>query len=289
MQAIVTAPAKINLTLNMEGRRADGYHLLSSVFQSVSYADTVRLTVGDTAGIVLSVSDPTIPADHRNTAYKAAEVFYDRLGQMPSVTIHVEKAIPSQAGLGGGSADAAAVLVGLNALYGYPFDTNTLCELGERVGADVPFCIVGGTAFVEGIGEIITPMPPMPPCALLIAKPPVGVSTKEAYAAVDSVATVPADQEAMKRAFDRGDLAAIGAGLSNAFEQALDLPEVDHLLAQMRACEPLGCMMSGSGSAVFAVFADEAAANACAEQLSPCVPHRVCVPLSHGAEVIELS
>ena len=286
MTVTVTAPAKINLTLNMEGRRADGYHLLSSVFQSISLCDTVRVTRTDIAGIALSVSDAAVPADERNTAHKAARLFFEHIGQTPCVAMEIEKTIPQQAGLGGGSADAAAVLVGLNALYGEPLSETDLCDLGERVGADVPFCIVGGTRFVEGIGEIMTPMPAMPPCSVLVVKSPVGVSTKEAYAAVDSVATEPADQAAMRAAFDRGDLSAIGALLSNAFEQALDLPEVEAILDAMRACAPLGCMMSGSGSAVFALFTDDKAARACAHSLPLSVSKYVCEPLIHGAKII---
>ncbi len=285
MTVTVMAPAKINVTLNMEGRRADGYHLLSSVFQSISLADTVHLSLTEESGILLTVSDTAVPADERNTAYKAAQLFYEYIDCPPCVSMAIEKVIPQQAGLGGGSADAAAVLVGLNALYGGPLSMATLCALGERVGADVPFCIVGGTCFVEGIGEILTPMPSMPPCAILVAKPPVGVSTKEAYAAVDSVDTVPADQDAMRAAFERADLGSIGQLLSNAFEQALDLPEVASVLEAMRRFDPLGCMMSGSGSAVFALFPSAKEAHACAHSLPSSVSKYVCEPLAHGAKV----
>jgi len=289
MKAIVMAPAKINLTLNMEGVRADGYHLLSSVFQSVSLADTVVVESGGEEGrITLSVSDPAVPSDERNTAYKAAALFMEMIGKCEGVHIEIEKAIPQQAGLGGGSADAAAVLVGLNALFGCPLDVQELCALGERVGADVPFCIVGGTAFVEGIGEIITPMPSMPPCKVLISKPPVGVSTKEAYAAVDRADTVPADQRAMQAAFQSRDVAAIGQRLSNAFEQALDIPDVAAVMEGMRAWSPYGCMMSGSGSAVFALFDNTRQALMCAHSLPLSVSNYLCEPLAHGAKVMML-
>ena len=286
MKVVGDAPAKINLTLNMEGRRADGYHLLSSVFQAISLSDTVVLTNRDEEGIVLSLSDPKLPCDERNTAYKAARVFFEYTGIAPSVSVYVEKRIPQQAGLGGGSSDAAGVLVGLNELYDAGLSLRELCMLGEKVGADVPFCIVGGTAMVTGIGEIIEPLVPLPACHIVVAKPEVGVSTAEAYRAVDSVETVRADQSAMRSAIENGDIAAVGLLLSNAFEQALSIPEVENLLSSMRAFSPLGCRMSGSGSAVYALFADAHCAAACAHSLATSVQSYECAPLSCGATVI---
>ncbi len=286
MRVIVDAPAKINLTLNIEGRREDGYHLLSSVFQAISLSDRVTLTKTEAEGIALSLSDPLLPSDERNTAYRAAQVFFDFTGIAPCVSIYVEKRIPQQAGLGGGSSDAAGVLVGLNALFEANLSVKTLCELGEKVGADVPFCIVGGTAMVTGIGEIIEPLSPLRACHIVVAKPAVGVSTAEAYRPVDSVATIPADQEAMRAAVENGDLAAVGALLSNAFEQALAIPAVEDVLQKMRAFSPLGCMMSGSGSAVFALFDDAAKATALTHSLSSLVQSYECMPLSCGATVI---
>ncbi len=285
MRIVVDAPAKINLTLNMEGRRDDGYHLLSSVFQAISLSDTVVLTQTEEEGIVLTLSDPKLPCDARNTAYKAAQVFFEHTGITPSVSIYVEKRIPQQAGLGGGSSDAAGVLVGLNELYDTKLSLEMLCVLGEKVGADVPFCIVGGTAMVTGIGEIIVPLPPLPACHIVVAKPEVGVSTAEAYRAVDSVETVRADQAAMRSAIENGDIASVGSLLSNAFEQALAIPQVEAVLEDMRAFSPLGCRMSGSGSAVYALFADASSASACAHSLAATVQSYECVPLSRGATV----
>lgn len=285
-QLTVTAPAKINLTLNMEGVREDGYHLLSSVFQTVSLCDRVTLTETQDGGITLTMSDPALPTDARNTAYKAAQLFFEYTALVPRVAMYVEKIIPQQAGLGGGSADAAAVLVGLNALFETQLSVKELCALGERVGADVPFCIVGGTAMVRGIGEIIEPLAPLKKCAVVIVKPDVGVSTKEAYAAVDHIKTIPADQEAMCHAVVNGDLKAVGELLSNAFEQALDLPQVDEALAALKACKPLGCAMSGSGSAVFALFENIADAERCAYTLGDDVRCYVCEPCSCGPTVV---
>lgn len=289
MRVTVNAPAKINLTLNMEGIREDGYHLLSSVFQAISLADEVIIESADSPGIHLSLSDPQLPCDERNTAYKAARVFFERVGCTPSVNIRVAKMIPQQAGLGGGSADAAGVLVGLNAIYGEPLSEKEMCDLGETVGADVPFCIVGGTAMVKGIGEIITPIKPLTPCAIVVAKPPVGVSTKEAYAAVDRAVTVPADQQAMVEAIERADLKAVGKYLSNAFEQALHIEQVSDILKTMRSHSPLGCMMSGSGSAVYAIFEEAASARALLHSLPKTVHTYLCEPLAVGATVTEIS
>lgn len=280
----VNAPAKINLTLTIEGVRDDGYHLLSSVFQSVSLADYVTVTRTADEGIALTMSDPLLPCDARNTAYRAALFFYEAIGQTPHASIYVEKIIPQQAGLGGGSADAAGVLVGLNTLYDMPLSTEDLCAVGEKVGADVPFCIVGGTAMVTGIGERIEPLSAAPAIPLVIAKPPIGVSTKEAYAAVDSVPTAPADQEAMCCAIRQGDASAIGRHLCNAFEQALRIPEVEALLEQIRAFSPYGAAMSGSGSAVYGLFPSLEAAKACASALAVEAYEAVMIPT--GATVI---
>lgn len=288
MKVIVNAPAKINLTLNMEGQREDGYHLLSSVFQSISLSDTVEISRTGKSGIALALSDEGLPCDERNTAYKAAARFFEHTGIAPDVSIYVQKTIPQQAGLGGGSADAAAVLVGLNTLYEAGLTIKTLCALGEKVGADVPFCIVGGTAMVTGIGEIIEPIKPLKNCHIVVAKPAVGVSTAAAYAAVDAVETMPADQGLMTKAIESGDLRAVGACLSNAFEQALQIREVNELLEAMRCFSPLGAMMSGSGSAVFALFEEQESAQRCAHSLACSAQTYCCVPLDRGAAVVSV-
>ncbi|MBR3290445.1 MAG: 4-(cytidine 5'-diphospho)-2-C-methyl-D-erythritol kinase [Clostridia bacterium] len=268
------APAKINLTLDILGCRPDGYHELRTVMQTVDLADTVTLKRTEGGGIALSLSDPALPCDRRNTAYAAAEVFFaalrERGGEPFGVWIHVTKTIPQQAGMAGGSADAAAVLRGLNRLAGDPFSRDTLCALGAKIGADVPFCVRGGAALATGIGERLTPVPGLPETlTVVVCKPPVGVSTGAAYNAVDAAlsAVTPSDEAGLLAALQAGDPAAVGARLHNAFEQALSIPEVTAILARMRAFSPLGCRMTGSGSAVFALFSDEAAARACADAL----------------------
>ena len=282
----LSAPAKINLTLDVLGRRADGYHDLRTIMQTVDLCDTVTLErTGE--GISLSLSDPALPTDRRNTVYAAAEAFFAALterGEAPfGVRIFVEKTIPQQAGMAGGSADAAAVLRGLNRLAGDPFSPDALCALGAEIGADVPFCVRGAAALATGIGEVLTPVPGLSDGVfIVVCKPPVGVSTGAAYAAVDAklAAVTPSDEAGLLAALRAGDAAGVGARLHNAFEQALAIPDVTDILTRMRAFTPLGCRMTGSGSATLAPFADEDAARACTEALTPLGETFVCHPLS---------
>ena len=282
----LAAPAKINLTLDVLGRRADGYHDLRTVMQTVDLSDTVTLEkTGE--GIALSLSDPALPTDRRNTAYAAAEGFFAALtahgGTSFGVRIFVQKTVPQQAGMGGGSADAAAVLRGLNTLAGNPFSPDDLCALGAEIGADVPFCVRGGAALATGIGERLSPVPGLPENVfIVVCKPPVGVSTGAAYNAVDAhlSAVIPSDEAGLLAALKAGNPAGVGARLHNAFEQALALPEVTEILTRMQGFSPLGCRMTGSGSATFALFADESAAIACADVLAPFGETFVCHPLS---------
>ena len=263
------APAKINLTLDMTGRRADGYHLLRTVMQTVDLCDTVTLMPGED-GIRLTLSDETLPADERNTAWKAAALFYEAAELTPAVDILIEKRIPQQAGMAGGSADAAAVLRGLNELYDYPLTESVLLMLAEKIGADVPFCVVGGTQLAEGIGEVLTPLSDLPPMGIAVIKPPVGVSTAAAYAAVDSqnLPLHPEKEQGLLSALEAGDAAGVAANLFNVFDDALALPEVAEVKSAVAAFAPLGCQMTGSGSAVFALFSTEEAATACADALA---------------------
>lgn len=288
MTVTVTAPAKLNLTLDICGRREDGYHELYTIMQTVDLADTVTLTAGKTAGIRLLLSDRRLPNDERNTAYKAAALFLEAI-HMPEWGVHiaVQKRIPMQAGMAGGSADAAAVLVGMNALTGANMTMDELCALGARVGADVPFCVRGGTAVATGTGTTLRPIAPMPDCTVLIAKPAVGVSTAMAYENVDKAPVLHRpDNEAMERAIAEGRLADMGALLCNVFEEAMALPEVAAIRDVMRQSPAVGSAMTGSGSAVFALFEKKADAQICAEQLRPLARRVVCCRPCEGGAVI---
>ncbi len=270
MQVTVHAPAKINLTLDIVGVRKDGYHLLESVFQAVSVYDTV--TAQKAEDITLDAPGCDCPVE-KNTAYKAAVAFFAATGISGGVHLTVEKRIPQQAGMGGGSADAAGVLWALNRLYEANLTAEQLCEIGLTIGADVPFCVMGGTAFVTGIGEGLQSLPALPDCYIVIAQPQEGISTKEAYAAVDN-AEIHArpDNTPAIAALNAGDLPSVCAQAVNVFEVATKLEGVADIRRRMEAYAPLCSQMTGRGSCVFAIFEDENAANACVEELKKDYP-----------------
>lgn len=289
-RAVVLAPAKLNLTLDILGRRPDGYHTVDMLMQTVDLCDRVTVERVDAPGITLRLPGSDLPADEHNTAYKAASVFFKTAKlEMTGVQITVDKHIPMQAGMAGGSADAAGVLAAMNALWGEPLTPTQLYAAGATVGADVPFCQMGGAARATGIGTTLSPVTPLPDCVVLAVKPPVGVSTAEAYRAVDSVAlTRRPDTKAMMRALENGDLTEIGARLCNVFEEAIALPEVAEIRATALAAGAAGCIMTGSGSAVFALFADEETAAACQAKLASRYPDSwLCRPCG-GPRVIEI-
>ncbi len=269
------APAKINLTLDVVGRRADGYHLLRSVMQTVSLYDTVTVTSTENTTIDL-ICDGGIPADMSNTAYKAAALFRETVGYSGGVAITVEKTIPSQAGLAGGSSDAAAVLVALNELTGAGLTVEQLCELGGRIGADVPLCIHGGTVLCTGIGTQLSPLPPLPPCAVVIVKPRGGVSTPEAYRLLDNASVLHhPDTDGMCRALAQRDLQGVAACVGNSFEQPLALPFTADIRDRLTDGGALASALSGSGSAVFGLFTDVESATVAARSLREYYPNTV--------------
>lgn len=267
------AYAKVNLSLDVVGKRADGYHLLSMVCQTVSLCDTLTFTRKPGAPLSVRVEQaPEIPSGPENLVYRAAERFFAAAGEDDrGVEIVIEKRIPAQAGLGGGSADAAAALRGLCRLYEKRLSEETLHVIALAVGADVPFCLCGGTALAEGIGERLTPLEAMPPCVFVVAKPPFGVSTKDAYQKIDEApASAAAHTPGVLKALAAGDLPALGAQLGNRFSEALSLPQVEALCRCLRDAGALGACMTGSGSAVFGLFSpdDSERARAAAKALS---------------------
>lgn len=271
------AYAKINLTLDVTGRREDGYHLLDSVMQTVSLWDDVVLCREEAPGIRLKTNQDYLPVDEKNTAYRAAELFFDyadaQKGQAwaaarGGVSIAIEKRIPSRAGLGGGSADAAAVLRGLNRLFDCNFPQDSLLPLGRQVGADVPFCIRGGTSRCQGVGELLTPCAPLPPCTVVICKPPAGMSTPRAYAQLDRYPLKKTGATpAMLEALSAGDLTQVGKRLSNRFDDTIHLMQVVHIKSVFHNTCALGCLMTGSGSAVYGLFPSPEKAQTCAQLL----------------------
>lgn len=263
MQTIlVKAPAKVNLSLDIVGVRQDGYHLLEMVMQSVSLYDTVRLQPQG-EGIALFCDDPSVPCDERNIAYRAAQQFFWYIGATKrGIQIGIEKHIPAQAGLAGGSADGAAVLVGLNRLFGEPVSIDALCSIGVQIGADLPFCIRGGTAFVEGIGEKITPLRPLTGCHILIVKPPSGIETAASFQLYDAIGTQSRPKTAqLRQAIAVQDILLAAQSMGNVLQTMHPIQPVEEIVSQLLDLKADGAVMTGSGSAVIGLYRDEPAAS----------------------------
>ncbi len=249
----IKAYAKINLSLALTGVREDGYHTLHSVMQTVSLCDALSVELAETT--VFTCSEPSL-AGEKNLCIKAAIGFYRETGLDGGARIHLEKHIPTGAGLGGGSADAAAVLRALNVLHGEPLTTERLLALGQTLGADVPFCLHGGKCLCTGIGEVLTPLPAGEPLYLVIAKGADGLSTPDMYRRMDAVRDT-------WSAPDR-------TGYFNDFEPVAEsvLPDIAYLKRRLRELGATDAMMSGSGSAVFGIFETEEQTKKAAESLA---------------------
>lgn len=262
------AYAKINLTLDVLGKRPDGYHDLKSVMQTISLRDDIEIDVGTGKPWVLRCDQEGIPCDERNLAWKAAKLYCDTMSKDPDgLEIRITKRIPSEAGLGGGSADAAAVLRALNHHYGDPLSILALAELGAQVGSDVPFCVVGGTVMCEGRGERLRILPKMPDCVFVVAKPEFSSSTPELYRKIDekAIAHRP-DHNAMESALLAGDLSKVAQNVCNVFDPVVteEHLELNYLKSIFYNYGSIGHQMTGSGSAVFAIVSEfEIAAVIC--------------------------
>ena len=249
--------AKLNLTLDVLGKREDGYHDLKSVMQTISIRDDIEIDIGTGKPWKLLCSVEGIPTDERNLAWKAAKVYCETLNKDPNgIEIRITKRIPSGAGMGGGSADAAAVLRALNRHYNNPLSVFALAELGAQVGSDVPFCVLCGTAMVEGRGERLRKLPDMPKCIFVVVKPEFSVSTPELYRKIDEVtiANRP-DNRAMESALLAGDLEKVAHNLCNVFDPVVtqDHLELNYIKSIFNSYGSVAQQMTGSGSAVFAI------------------------------------
>lgn len=284
MNVKVVAPAKINLMLDVTGKRDDGYHTITTIMQSVSLSDLVIVSENNDGIISVKTSDLSIPSDEKNIAYKAAVEFINSASiQHNGLNIYIHKNIPPEAGLGGGSADAAAVLIGLNYLFCAGLSQKQLCNIGVNIGADVPFCIVGGTRFCNGIGEIITETSALEQCYIVIAKGTTGISTKYAFEKIDAVGFN------VNPYFEKynGSVQSIKQYGYNRFELVTDNEDVKYIQKQMLAMGAKYSAMSGSGSAVFGLFDNEIGAQKCTDFLCKSNLFAVlCNPISHGAEII---
>ena len=262
------AYAKVNLTLDVLGKREDGYHDLQTIMQTVSVRDDIEIDVGTGKPWALVCDKEGIPCDERNLAWKAAKAYCDAMHKDPDgLEIRITKRIPSGAGMGGGSADAAAVLRALNKYYGEPLSIGALAELGAQVGSDVPFCVVCGTAMCEGRGERIRRLPDMPDCVMVVVKPEFSISTPELYRKLDesTIAKRP-DNRAMESAILAGDLEKVAHGLCNVFDPVVtaDHLELNYIKSIFHQYGAIGYQMTGSGSACFAIVSEfEVAAVLC--------------------------
>ena len=271
MKAIkLNAPAKINLLLDIIKLLPNGYHSLFMVMQSVDLCDEVEVTLRDDGKITLECSEKALPTDEKNIAYKAAVKFFEASNLNFGADIKLTKNIPFEAGLAGGSTDAAAVLKALNTLCKTKLTNEELCRIGVKLGADVPYCIMRGTVLAEGIGEILTPLPAMPKCAILIAKPNISVSTKMVYEALDAkeIERHP-DIEGILDGLEKGDLARVASSMGNVLEAVTieRYPVIEEIKTAMKEEGALNAMMSGSGPTVFGIFEDKTKAREAQQHL----------------------
>ncbi len=283
----IKAYAKINLTLDVVCKRHDGYHEVEMLMQSVSLADVISLRKTE-CGITLLCDKEGVPLTEKNTAYKAAKLFLEASRIDSGVEIKIEKNIPMQAGMAGGSADAAGVLYGLSELFEHPLELDRLLDIAKKVGADVPFCLVGGTKLASGIGEKLTHMPNMPECSIAIVKPNENISTANAYALVDSCENlIRPDNNAAIAALKNGDLTALSGNMRNVFEQATGTEKTVKIKNVLIENGAMGSIMTGSGSAVFGVFSDSKTAEKALEdaEFSDCETF-IASPVSVGCEII---
>lgn len=288
MKIKLKAPAKINLSLDVLGKRPDGYHELATVMQAVDLYDEITLTGNDSGKVTVSCDYPGVPCDDSNICAKAAYRFFDAC-RLPVSGVHIDihKTIPTQAGLAGGSSDGAAVIMGLNALFQTRLTPQEMLDIGARIGADVPFCLEGGTKLCTGIGTAMKKLPALRGVTIVICKPDtVSVSTAEAYQKTDALPPHPCYTDEMVKALFSRDLLNVTATLFNDFELALQIPEVIAIKKRMLDCKAKGAGMSGSGSAVFAIFTSESKAQRCAEALKADYPETfVCKPLKTGCSI----
>ncbi len=288
----VKAYGKLNLSLNILSQLPNGYHIMDMVMQSVAVHDIITIKTKEETGIILNGSDGSINWDSSNLAYKACELFLKESGNLlTGVEIFVEKNLPAQAGMAGGSADCAGVLVGLNRIFGEPFSQKQLCEMGLTLGADLPFCIIGGTAHTGGIGEKITPIAPMPSCYIVIAKPTGGISTGEAFRAyhLNTPVNKPNNTELIK-AIEKGSIEEMGRNAINVFQPNCPLPQIEEYIGVLKEGGASFALMTGTGSAVYGVFTHKDKAEATLEKLQKTADYTaLTTPVNMGVEIIELN
>lgn len=262
----VLAPAKLNLSLDVVGTLPGGYHDLDMVMQAIMLHETLVLRRSRYLNVRMPGS--FVPVNEKNTAVKAALAFFHYTGLLAGVDITIHKQVPVRAGMAGGSADAAGVLVGMNELYGARLSMSELCALGASIGADVPFALMGGTCRVKGVGDLLKPLPPCPDCFFVVVMPSVGISTPEAFQRYDRMGSpLHPDCDRQEAAIRAGDLPGLCAAAGNALEHCSGATETPAIRALLDEHGALTSLMTGSGAAVFGVFDAEDKAQAAAEAL----------------------
>ena len=260
---IEKAYGKLNLTLDVLGKRADGYHDMQMIMQTVDLCDTVSVSLSNAWRCECSL--PGVPQGDENLCLKAARAFFAELGELPGgVSISIEKRIPMGGGMAGGSADAAAVLRALNTICDHPFSEQALCKIGAGIGSDVPFCICGGTMLAEGRGEILTKLPAMMECTFVLVRPSFAVSTPRLFAVLDESGNHShPDTSGAIKALKARDLHAFCNKMHNVFEPVLEreFPIITSIRNDLLDLSALAARLTGTGSVVFGVFEDEAAAK----------------------------
>lgn len=289
MKVTVRAYAKINLMLDILSRLDNGYHDLFMIMQSVGIYDTVTVEENESKGILITCDVPDIPTDEKNTAYKAAAEFFAYTAiEGKGVSIDIKKCIPHAAGLAGGSADAAGVIVALNELYGTALKEKDIIAIGSKVGADVPFCALGGTMLAQYTGTVLSHLPDLSEKYIIIVKPEQEVSTGKAYAAFDTAERVRhLDTKGMLLACINDDWKAISEKVGNVFEQFIEVTDRTVIKGIMRKHGCLCCCMSGSGPSIFGVFEEKDKAEKCLEELKKDFGSSyLCTPMKSGCEII---
>lgn len=284
---------KLNLSIGITGVRNDGYHFVDMMMQTVSVFDTLTVCSGDKKGITITCNDPTLPTDSKNLAYRACEMFFKAMNlsfREIGVEIDIIKRIPHGGGMAGGSANAAGVLFGLNLLYGEVFTSQELCEIGVTLGADVPFCLTGGTARVKGIGEIITPVSPLGELYFVIAKPKEGVSTVQAFSDYDKVPhCVFVDNDEFIKTLEKENFKKLYPLMENALEDAVKSEEIEQLKRLLYEYGAQKSLMTGSGSCVFGVFESKKEALLCERKMKGKASFvAFATPKQKGIEVIQI-
>lgn len=269
MMLTIRANAKINLTLDVLYKRADGFHQVEMIMQAIELADKLSLEEKPSGDISITANIAHLPCDHRNLAFQAALLIKESCQVKSGVHIALEKKIPMSAGLAGGSSDAAAVLIGLNRLWSLGLSLEQLKGLGAKLGSDVPFCLVGGTALATGRGELLTPLNSLPPCYVVLAKPRIGVSTAWVYGKYRGIGIHHPDTAGVQHALEQNDLAGVANRLGNVLESVTipEYPQIGKLKERMMQYGAMASLMSGSGPTVFGLVEDQVKAEYIADKL----------------------